>query len=185
MKIGFIGAGVVAQTIAKHLLLAGHSVTFSNTKGPDSLAALITELGGGARAGTLKEAAEQDIVVLATNWTGVQSALFAVSDWKGRILVDATNRLASYSPLSIGDVSGRTSSEIVSDLARGAKVVKAFNSVPMSWISDFSASKPRTVLFISGDHEDAKGKVHDLIEQMGLTSIDLGLLAIGGRVQAL
>ncbi len=33
MKIGFIGAGVVAQTIAKHVLPFGHEVTFSNSRG--------------------------------------------------------------------------------------------------------------------------------------------------------
>src|SRR6202042_1430871 len=117
---------------------------------------LVKELGRGAEAGTPQQAAEQDLVVLAVNWSSVQTALFSVADWKGRILVDATNRVASYRPLALGNISGRTSSEIVADLAPGARVVKAFNSVPMSWISDFSPSKPRTVLFISGDDPDAK-----------------------------
>ncbi len=123
------------------------------------------------------------MVVLAVNWSSVQTALFSVSDWKGRILVDATNRVASYHPLALGDISGRTSSEIVADLAPGARVVKAFNSVPMSWISDFSASKSRTVLFISGDDEKAKSPLNELIEQVGLSCVDLGSLAIGGRLQ--
>ena len=47
MKIGFIGAGVVAQTISKHVLPFGHQVVLSNTKGPDSLAQLVKELGTG------------------------------------------------------------------------------------------------------------------------------------------
>jgi hypothetical protein len=115
----------------------------------------------------------------------VQTALFAVADWSGRILVDATNRVSSYKPLSLGDTSGRTSTEIVADLAPGARVVKAFNSVPMSWISDFSPSKLKTALFISGDDEDAKKPVHDLIEQVGFSAIDLGDLATGGRLQQL
>ena len=137
------------------------------------------------RQRTPQEAADQEIVVLAVNWPKVQTALFSIPDWKGRILVDATNRVASYSPLALGDISGRTSSEIVADLAPGAKVVKAFNSVPMAWISDFSASKPRTVLFISGDDADAKKPVHNLIEEIGFESIDLGSLAVGGRLQQL
>lgn len=115
----------------------------------------------------------------------MQAGLFSVPDWKGRILVDATNRVTSYSPLTLGDISGRTSSEIFADLARGAKVVKAFNPVPMSWISDFSATKPRTVLFISGDDDDAKKPLSDLIEQVGVSCIDLGTLAVGGRLQQL
>lgn len=185
MKIGFIGASTVAQTIAKHVLPFGHQVMLSNSRGPESLADVVKELGAGATAGTPEQVAEQDIVVLAVRWSGVQSALFGVPNWKGRILVDATNRVASYTPLSLGDVSGRTSSEIVADLAPGAKVVKAFNSVPMAWISDFSPSKPRTVLFVSGDDADAKRPVHDLIEEVGLSCVDLGSLAVGGRLQQL
>jgi len=185
MKIGFIGASTVAQTIAKHVLPLGHQVMLSNSRGPDSLAEVVKELGAGATAGTPQQVAEQDIVVLAVRWSNVQPALFGVSDWKGRILVDATNRVASYTPLSLGDISGRTSSEIVADLAPGAKVVKAFNSVPMAWISDFSPSKPRTVLFISGDDADAKKPVNNLIEEVGFSCVDLGSLAVGGRLQQL
>jgi predicted dinucleotide-binding enzyme len=185
MNIGFLGAGVVAQTIAKHVLPFGHRVVFSNTRGPDSLAGLVNEIGPGASAGTPRKAAEQDLVVLAANWPGVQGALFSLADWKGRILVDATNRVAGYTPLTLGDISGRTSSEIVADLAPGAKVVKAFNSVPMSWISDVSSSKPRTVLFLSGDDGGAKRSVGDLIEQVGFCAADLGSLAVGGRLQQL
>jgi predicted dinucleotide-binding enzyme len=185
MRIGFLGAGVVAQTIARHMLPLGHQVVLSNTKGPDSLTPLLTELGPGASAGTPQQAAEQDIVVLAVNWPNVQNALFSVPDWSGRVLVDATNRVAGYEPFTLGDLSGRTSSEIVADLAPGASVVKAFNSVPMSWISDFTPVKPSTVLFISGDDSEAKKPVSELIEQAGLVSVDLGSLATGGRLQQL
>src|ERR1700723_1792061 len=185
MKIGFIGAGVVAQTIARQVLPFGHRVLVSNRRGPDSLASLVKELGTGAEAGTPKQAADQDMVVLAVNWPSVQAALFSITDWKDRILVDATNRVAGYNPLTLGDISGRTSSEIVADLAPGARVVKAFNSVPMSWISDFSPSKPRTLLCISGDDDEAKKPLKELIEQVGLACVDLGSLATGGRLQQL
>ena len=183
MNIGFMGAGTVAQTIAKHALAHGHAVMISNSRGPETLAALVAELGTGASAGTPQQAAEQQIVVLAVGWPNVQPSLSAVADWSGRVLVDATNRFASYTPLALGDISGRTSSEIVADLAPGAKVVKAFSSVPMAWISDFSPSKPRTALFISGDDAEAKQQVCALIDQIGFCSIDLGSLATGGRLQ--
>jgi len=104
MKIGIIGAGIVAQTIAKHVLPFGHRVMLSNTHGPDSLSKLVKELGAGASAGTPQQAAEQDIVVLAVMWWNVQAALFSIPDWKGRILVDATNRVAGVSPLTLGDI---------------------------------------------------------------------------------
>jgi predicted dinucleotide-binding enzyme len=185
MKIGIIGAGTVAQTIARHVLPLGHKVMLSNTHGPESLAPLVKQLGPGASAGTPQQAADQEIVVLAVMWWNIQAALFSIPDWKGRVLVDATNRVAGVAPLTLGDISGRTSSEIVADLTPGAKVIKAFNSVPMSWISDFSPEKLRTVLFISGDDAAAKRPLHDLIEQAGFACVDLGSLATGGRLQQL
>jgi hypothetical protein len=102
MNIGFLGAGIVAQTIAKHVLPFGHKVVLSNSRGPDSLAGLVKELGAGASAATARQATEQDLVVLAVNWASVQTALFTIPDWKGRTLVDATNRVAGLSPLPDG-----------------------------------------------------------------------------------
>ncbi|WP_224041087.1 NAD(P)-binding domain-containing protein [Paraburkholderia unamae] len=52
MKIGFIGAGTVAQILAKHVLAHDHQVIVSNSRGPESLATLVAELGSGAAAGT-------------------------------------------------------------------------------------------------------------------------------------
>ncbi|WP_054179535.1 NADPH-dependent F420 reductase [Trabulsiella odontotermitis] len=183
MKIGFIGAGPVAQTLAKHATLAGHQIVLSNSRGPESLTPLVSELGPGVSAGTVKEAAAQELVILAVKWWNVQSALFEVGDWKGRVLVDTTNRVASIEPLALGDITGRTSSEIVADLAPGAKVVKAFNTVPASWLSDFSSSKPKTAFFVSGDDVVAKNLVSKFIEELGFYSLDLGSLAEGGRLQ--
>lgn len=183
MNIGTLGAGSVAQTIARYALPLGHRVVLSNSRGPDSLAALVDELGLGAEAGTPQQAAEQDLVVLAVNWPNVQKALYAVPRWTNRILVDATNRIADTTPPSFGDVSGRTSSEIVADLATGAKVVKAFNSAPMTWVSDLTPDATRPVLFLSGDHPEAKEPVRALMEEIGFPVIDLGSLATGGRLQ--
>src|SRR5580692_3622523 len=79
MNIGFIGAGIVAQTISKHVLPFGHQVLLSNTRGPDSLASLVNELGPGATAGTPQEAAAQDMLVLAVNWSSMQTALLPIA----------------------------------------------------------------------------------------------------------
>jgi hypothetical protein len=53
----------------------------------------------------------------------------------------------------------------------------------MDWISDFSATKPRTVIFASGDDQEAKRVVLDLLNQIGFAGIDLGSLAKGGAMQ--
>src|SRR3546814_17880963 len=75
MKFGFIGAGVVAQTIARHLLPFGHEVLLSNSRGPATLSDIVDRLGQGAVAGTPQQEAAQDFVVLSVDWPRVLDAL--------------------------------------------------------------------------------------------------------------
>ncbi len=185
MNFGFIGAGLVAQTVSRHLLQHGHHVLLSNRRSAASLLDLVASLGPGAQAGTPNDAAQQDFVVLGVTWPQVQEALTAVPDWKDRVLIDATNRFESLNPLRLGDLSGMTSSEIVAQYAPGARVVKLFNTVPMTWIQDFSPTKPRTVLFISGDDAEAKEALQAIIEEIGFACVNLGTLTEGGRLQQL
>lgn len=191
MKVGFIGAGTVTGTFGRHLINAGHTIVVSNSRGPETLADFVAELGPGAIAGTKQQAAECDIVVLATNWVSVPEALKDI-DWRGRILIDATNAHIDPKPdISLAGVTrsraalkskGRTSSELVAEMAAGARLVKSISNMPMDWIQDFSPNKPRTVIFTSGDDTEAKQLVMELINSTGLVAIDLGSLATGGAM---
>jgi 8-hydroxy-5-deazaflavin:NADPH oxidoreductase len=188
MKVGFIGAGNVAGTFGRHLINAGHTVVVSNSRGPETLASFVAELGPGAIAGTKQQAADCDVVVLATHWVKVPEALKGI-DWRGRILIDATNAHIDAKPdISLEGVTrsraalksnGRTSSELVAEMAAGARLVKSISNMPMAWIQDFSPNKPRTVIFTSGDDLEAKKLAIDLINSTGLVAIDLGSLAMG------
>ncbi|WP_428487848.1 NADPH-dependent F420 reductase [Rhodopila sp.] len=187
MKIGFIGAGKVAATFGRHLINAGHRIVISNSRGPETLAGLVADLGPGASAGTKQQAVECDVVILATNWTSVPEALKGV-DWRGRILVDGTNAHMDDKPdislegvaKSAAALKRRTSSEMVAEMAPGARLVKSISNIPMAWIQDFSPNKPRTVVFTSGDDGEAKKIVVDLIDSASFAAIDLGTLAKGG-----
>jgi predicted dinucleotide-binding enzyme len=189
MRIGFIGAGTLTKTFGRHLINAGHEIVVSNSRGPETLAALVADLGPGATAGTKKQAAESDVVILATNWVNVPEALKDI-DWHGRILIDATNAHMDPKPditredvdRSIAALNGRTSSEMVAELAVGAKLVKSISNMPMAWIQDFSSHKPKTVIFTSGNDSEAKNIVLDLIDSIGFAAIDLGSLAHGGAM---
>jgi 8-hydroxy-5-deazaflavin:NADPH oxidoreductase len=188
MKIGFLGAGNVTRTFGRHLITVGHTVVVSNSRGPVTLADFVADLGPSAIAGTREQAAECDVVILATHWLNVPEALKGV-DWRGRILVDATNAHLDPPDISLAGVTrsraalkGRTSSSIVADMAVGARLVKSISNMPMAWIQDFSPNKPHTVIFTSGDDTEAKQLVIELINSTGLVAIDLGSLAIGGAM---
>jgi predicted dinucleotide-binding enzyme len=177
MKFGFIGAGNVAQTYAKHFVGHGHEVVLSNSRGPDSLSEIVRDMGQHARAGTVQEAAKQEIVILAVRWEQAKQALDEVSDWNGRILVDATNRSSDE------DLQGKTGSEVIASYATGARVIKALNTLVVDWIQDFSDRKSKLVLFLSGDDADAKLKLAGAVEESGFVPVDLGGLVDGGRLQ--
>jgi predicted dinucleotide-binding enzyme len=194
MKIGFIGAGSVGRTIARHFINVGHQVVLSNSRGPESLRDIVSDLGPSAKAGTKGEAVQSELVILCVNWRHAREALEGV-EWTGRILVDTTNAHADVpadiSPAGVARSraalakTGRTSSEFIAEWAPGARVVKAFSNIPMAWINDFSESKPKTVVFASGDDSEAKRSVMDLLTGAGFAPIDLGSLREGGALHQL
>jgi predicted dinucleotide-binding enzyme len=189
MRVGFIGAGTLTMTFGRHLTNAGHEIVVCNSRGPETLAGLIAHLGPRATAGTKKRVAESEVVILATNWVSAPEALRGI-DWHGRILVDATNAHMHHKPditlegvnRSIAALKGRTSSEMVAEMAPGSRLVKSISNMPMAWIQNFSPDKPRTVIFTSGDDNEAKKIVIELIDSIGFAAIDLGSLATGGAM---
>jgi 8-hydroxy-5-deazaflavin:NADPH oxidoreductase len=98
MKIGTIGAGIVALAFAREALAVGHEVVLSSRHGPQSLAGKIAELGDGASAASVEAAASLDYVLLAVPWPNVEDALRGLPPWNGRVPIDATNPFSQYSP---------------------------------------------------------------------------------------
>lgn len=182
MNIGIIGAGAIGASIAHALARAGIEAVIANRRGPASLAALEAELGGLIKAVTVQEAARADIVFLAVNWSQIASAVQDVGPWNGRIVIDANNPIEApdFRPIDLG---GKASSEVVSALLPGARVVKAFNHLtPALLAGDPGKDGGRRVLFVAGDDAGAKGEVAQLIGRLGFAAIDLGALAEGGRL---
>ena len=185
MKIGTIGAGEVALAFAREALAQGHEVVLSSRRGPEALAAQVAELGKGASAAPVADAASLDYVLLAVPWNNVEEALSGLPDWNGRVLIDATNPFSEYSPkLVLADLKGIGASEIVAGFAKGARIVKAFNSIVTVRFNDGPIKgNGRRVIFVSGDHEEPKAFVKDLIKKFGFVVVDLGGLVTGGRMQ--
>ena len=182
MTIGIIGSGAIGTAFARTLARAGIEATISNSRGADSLKALIRELGPSIKAGTREEAARADIVLVAVNWSKLSAALAGLPDWSGRIVIDANNPIEAplFKPV---DLQGRVSSEVFAELVPGARVVKAFNHLRAEILAgDPCAEGGRRVLFYSGNDNAAKGEVAALIDKIGFVGIDLGSLAVGGKL---
>jgi predicted dinucleotide-binding enzyme len=176
-RVGIIGAGRIGQAMAQTALRAGRQVVISNSRGPQSLTPVVEALGDGVSAGTVKDAAAEDIVVLAVMWPQVPEAVQGL-DWDGRIVIDPTN---DFDP---SDLNGRISSEVVAGLVAPARVVKAANTLGAAVLgSDPHEAGGQRVIFLSGDDADAKSEVVALFEDAGFFVVDLGGLREGGRMQ--
>ncbi len=180
--IGIIGSGAIGTAFATTLARAGIAATISNSRGPDSLKEQVHALGSSIKAGTREQAARADIVLVAVNWGKLPAALAGLPDWDNRIIIDANNPIEAplFKPV---DLKGRVSSEVFADLMPGARVVKAFNHLRAEILaSDPKADGGRRVLFYSGNDNAAKAEVAALIDRIGFVGIDLGSLAVGGKL---
>ncbi len=179
--IGIIGAGNIGQAIAVQMLRAGREVVIANSRGPETLGEVIERLGDGARAGTIAEAAANDVVAVAVPWAHIEGAVRGI-EWDGRIVIDANNAVVppDYKPADLG---GQVSSVVFSGWVPGARVVKTANILLASVLaSDPVLPEGRRVLFVSGDDQDAKDTVGGLFTEAGFRTIDVGDLQTGGAL---
>ena len=186
MTIGFIGAGHIGSAVARAAIAAGHSVVLSNSRGPETLAALVEQLGPSARAATPGEAAQAgDLVVVTIPLKNL--AEVPVEPLAGKVVIDTNN----YYPQRDGHIAelddeSTTTAELLQRHLPSSKVVKAFNHIYAAQITTdgMPAGTPnRRALVIAGDDAAAKATVTQLLDQFGYDTVDAGPLAEGWRIQ--
>ena len=185
MSIGIIGSGNVGRALGQLFSHVGEQVILSHRHGVASLAPVIAEMRSTVEAGTVAEAANQDIVVLAVPFNALDELPAQVK--ADAVVIDATN----YFPSRDGERSELShqiaSSQLVAQHFGTKKVVKAFNTIAMTKIR--SLAKPnqpagRIAIPIAGDDAAAKKTVTALIEKIGFDVVDLGDLANSYPAQA-
>jgi 8-hydroxy-5-deazaflavin:NADPH oxidoreductase len=184
--IGLVGAGNIGSQIARAAIGSGYQVMISNSRGPETLADLVSELGPQARAGTSGEAAAAgDLVVVAVPLRAIGD--IPVEPLVGKTVIDANN----YHPRRDGNISAldddnMTSSELLQTKLPGAHVVKAFNHIYAAQITTDGTppdTRNRRALAIAGDDSAAKAQVAELIDGFGFDVVDIGPLAESWRIQ--
>jgi len=183
---GFIGSGNIGSTVARLAVKAGDSVVLSNSRGPETLSELVSELGDKASAVTPIEAAELGEIVVLTIPLGRYKEA-PVEQLRGKIVLDTMN----YYPQRDGQIAElddetTTTSELVQDFLPDSKVVKVFNNISfihLGLLARPSGSPERSALAIAGDDADAKAKVVALLDHLGYDTLDLGSLSEGWRIQ--
>jgi 8-hydroxy-5-deazaflavin:NADPH oxidoreductase len=186
MTIGIIGTGHIGSQVARLAVRAGHNVVVSNSRGPETLADLVAELGPKARAATPAEAGQAGDIVLVSvplkNYKAVP-----VEPLAGKIVIDTNN----YYPQRDGqipelDKESTTTAELLQAHLPTSKVVKGFNHIYAAQLTTDGrprGAKDRRALVIAGDDAKAKAVVTDLLDQFGFDTVDAGPLAEGWRIQ--
>jgi predicted dinucleotide-binding enzyme len=184
--IGFIGAGHIGSQLARLAVARGYNAVLSNSRGPETLASLVAELGRGARAATPQQAAEAgDIVVVTIPLKNIRDV--PVAPLAGKIVIDTNN----YYPQRDGhirelDDETMTTSELLQAHLPASKVVKAFNHIYAAALTTDAqpAGTPnRRALVIAGDDAGAKATVARLIDEFGFDTVDIGPLKESWRIQ--
>jgi NADPH-dependent F420 reductase len=177
MKIAVIGTGKVGQALGLGWAKSGHQVTFG-TRDPqgEKVAKLLSAAGGQATAAQVREAVgAADVVVLAIPWRVTEETIKSVDDWGDKILVDCTNPVAPGLKSAVDPSS--SGGECVALWARGAEVVKAFNSTGAENMAEPNYDGQPATMFLCGDSLAAKEKVGQLARDLGFETIDAGQLS--------
>lgn len=178
MKIGFIGAGGVAQTLAAGYLAKGHDVMLG-TRDTSKLAAWLDGDGKRAETGTFEDAAKfGDIVFLSVPAGAIESAVevSGPDSLAGKIVIDLTNPMdfSGGPPPKFTATIGNSLGEKVQKLLPESKVVKAFNSIGVAVMTDPVFNGEAATHFIAGNDEAAKAEATKLIEEFGWDVVDVG-----------
>jgi predicted dinucleotide-binding enzyme len=184
--IGLIGAGHIGSQIARLAVKHGYDVVLSNSRGPETLAELVAELGPKARAGTTVDAASAgDMVVVTIPLKAIDTV--PVEPLAGKIVIDTNN----YYPQRDGNIpeldngSATTAGLLQAHLPK-SKVVKAFNHIYSAQLTTDGTppgTENRRGLVIAGNDPEAKARVAKLIDQFGFDVVDAGPLTESWRIE--
>ncbi len=183
---GMIGAGNIGSNVARAVIAQGHQVVLSNSRGPETLAELVAELGPSARAASAEEAATAgDVVLVSVPLRAYKDV--PVEPLAGKIVLDANNyyweRDGHIDALDRGEA---TTSGLLQAHLVGAKVVKAFNHIGARDI--VSAGTPvgtpnRRALVAASDYPEALQFVTALYDELGFDTVAIDSLSESWRIE--
>jgi 8-hydroxy-5-deazaflavin:NADPH oxidoreductase len=179
MKVGILGSGDVAKSLAGGFIKHGHQVTLG-TRDTGKLKDFVAEHRG-AQTGSFADAAKfGEVVVLAVKGTVALEALKAAgaANLAGKPLIDATNPIAEAPPangvLKFFTDLDQSLMERLQAAFPDVHFVKAFNSVGNAMMVDPQYKGGKPTMFICGNDDQAKATVRGVCDQFGWDTADMG-----------
>ncbi len=184
--IGIIGAGHIGSQVARKAVELGYDVVISNSRGPETLAALVAELGPKARAASAAEAAAAgDFAVVTVPFVHYRD--LPAEPLAGKVVIDTNNyyweRDGRVPALDAGEA---TTSGLVQEHLAKSKVAKGFNHIRAREITTDgrpSGTPGRRALATASDYPEASELVTRLYDEFGFDTVDIGPLSESWRVE--
>ena len=184
--LGIIGAGHIGSQVARVAIANGYDVVIANSRGPETLAALVAELGPKARAATAQEAAAAaDVAVVTVPLRAIDD--LPAEQLAGKIVLDTNNyyfeRDGRIEALDKGET---TTSELVQRALPDSKIAKAFNHIFASEITSDgtpAGTPDRRALATAGDDAEAVAFVTRFYDEAGFDTVNVGPLSESWRVE--
>jgi 8-hydroxy-5-deazaflavin:NADPH oxidoreductase len=184
MRIGIIGAGHIGGNIARFLAGAGHEVTVTFSRQPESLDKLAAEIG--PRASVADPAAAvtaSEVVVISVPWPVIDEALSAAGPLAGKVIIDTTNQFGA----GVERIpAGQTAAQFNQERMPGSRYTKSFNTLTAGFQRQAASrtGDSKVVQWLSGDDAQAKHLVATLITAAGFVPVDLGGTADAAVMEA-
>jgi hypothetical protein len=174
MRISVIGAGAIGSAVGKLWARAGHELFFSS-RHLERLGAVVAAAGPRARMGTVQEAAAfAEVVLLAIYYQTIDEALAAAGDFKGKVVIDPINAYLRDKAGNWTALAGVSVAAALAGKLPGARLVKAYNTLPAATLEQDHHRGEPYVVACSGDDLAARRTVTRLIEESGFAPLDLG-----------
>jgi predicted dinucleotide-binding enzyme len=183
--VAVIGAGHIGRNFSIAAIRAGHEIVISNSKGPDTLAELVSELGPKARAASAANAAAAgEFALVAIPLRGTDGV--PVDPLAGKVVLTTTNYFAKRDgPIAEIDSGEMTVPAYLQAHLPTSSVARAFNHIDAAQIvSDGTppGTPDRRALGYAGDDPEAKRLAGDLYEAFGFDAVDVGGLRDAWRL---
>lgn len=184
--IGIIGAGHIGSQIARKAVELGYDVVISNSRGPETLAGLVAELGPHAKAATAVEAAAAgDFAVVTIPLKNLEQV--PVEPLSGKIVIDTNNYYWERDGhIALLDEGQATTSGLLQEHLPTSKVAKGFNHIRYTDITTGgtpAGTPDRRALATASDFPEAAELVRRLYDEFGFDTVNIGPLADSWRVE--
>jgi predicted dinucleotide-binding enzyme len=158
----------------------------SNSRGPESLEALVAQLGQDVTAGTVTDAATAgDVVIVTVPLKAYQDV--PVEPLADKIVLDTNNYYWERDGhIAALDDKVATTAGLLQEHLPSSKVAKAFNHIRSDQILTDGApagTPGRRALATASDHPAAAAFVTALYDEFGFDTVDIGSLAESWRVE--